>query len=256
MYESGNLQAMQITPDGKDVVAASGYPDVQAFRVSDLSPDGDYPAAAFADSLSIADDGTVATDTYDGSYKVLLFAPGGSSTPLYSYDFGDSSVVTNGVAITPDGNDLFAITSPNGPHGDNPTLNIITNPVQGPSTLSVTGPATDNKDGAITLTGTLGGASPYAGGQILQVTRVDPTNPDGVALPDVTTAADGSFTITDTPPKANVDTGTVTYQVSYAGDDYLAEAAPASQMAPVSSPLRWAVRAAADCSGVIRVPSA
>lgn len=41
--------------------------------------------------------------------------------------------------------------------------------------------------------------------------------PDGVALPDVTTAANGSFSFTDTPPDANVDTATVTYKVSYAG---------------------------------------
>ncbi len=50
------------------------------------------------------------------------------------------------------------------------------------------------------------------------MTRTDPAEPDGVALPDVTTAADGSFSITDTPPKLHANRGTVTYQVSYAGD--------------------------------------
>jgi hypothetical protein len=49
------------------------------------------------------------------------------------------------------------------------------------------------------------------------VTRVDSAHPSGVALPDVTTAADGSFSISDTPSV----TGTVTYQVSYAGDVHL-----------------------------------
>lgn len=45
------------------------------------------------------------------------------------------------------------------------------------------------------------------------MTRVDPANPSGTGLPDVTTAADGSFGIADTPPV----TGTFTYQISYAG---------------------------------------
>lgn len=50
------------------------------------------------------------------------------------------------------------------------------------------------------------------------MTRVDPANPSGTGLPDVTMAADGSFGIADTPPV----TGTFTYQVSYAGGVHLA----------------------------------
>jgi hypothetical protein len=42
------------------------------------------------------------------------------------------------------------------------------------------------------------------------VTRTDPSDPGGLALPDVTTAADGTFTFTDTPPKSNGDSSTVT----------------------------------------------
>ena len=54
------------------------------------------------------------------------------------------------------------------------------------------------------------------------MTRTDSAEPDGVALPDVITAADGSFTITDTPPKMHANQGIVTYQFSYAGDPHLA----------------------------------
>ena len=53
------------------------------------------------------------------------------------------------------------------------------------------------------------------------MTRTDSAEPDGVALPDVTTAADGSFTITDTPPKMHANQGVVTYQFAYAGDPHL-----------------------------------
>lgn len=217
---ASNLESMQITPDGKDVVVASGYPYYhQVFQVSNLSADGEYPTTNYPNSVSISGDGTIAAGTDAGSNEVFVFAPGGS-TPLNTYNFGPNWLASDGVALTPDGSELFAITSP-GPYGANPTLNIITGPEQAPSTLSLTGPATAKRGQAITLTGTLGGPSPYTGGQTLQVTRIDPANPGGVALPDLTTAANGSFSITDTPPKANVDTGTVTYQVSYAGDAHL-----------------------------------
>jgi hypothetical protein len=46
---------MQITPDGKDVVIASGAPYYQqVYRVSDLSPDGTYPTTYYPNSVSIA----------------------------------------------------------------------------------------------------------------------------------------------------------------------------------------------------------
>jgi hypothetical protein len=104
-----------------------------------------------------------------------------------------------------------------GGYGGPPTLNIITQQV--PSTLSLTGPAMVVPEQPITLTGTLGGPSADIGGQPLQMVRTDKAHPNGVTLPDVTTAANGTFKITDTPPRGTV--GTVTYQVSYAGDGQL-----------------------------------
>lgn len=234
------LGTMQIAPDGKDLVVASASPRYhQILQVSDLSEIGEYPASAgFPVAASISGNGTVAAgaqdSVYDGSAwdsEVSLFAPGGGS-PLNTYVFGtpgSTYLASDGVAITPDGSDLFAVTSD--VYQDNPALNVIADPAQGPSTLSLTGPATARKAQAITLTGTLGGTSPYAGGQALTVTRTDPADPNGVALLDVTTAADGSFTITDTPPKFNADSGIVTYRVSYDGDPYLT---PSSASASVT----------------------
>ncbi len=146
-----------------------------------------------------------------------MFAPGGS-TPLNTYDFGDNWLADDGVALTPDGTKLFAVTMAGG-YGGPPTLNIIPNPEQATSTLSLTGPAKVRPGQAITLSGTLGGPSPYTGGQTLHVTRTDKADPGGLTLPDLTTAADGSFSITDTPPRGT--TGTVTYQVSYNGGLHL-----------------------------------
>jgi hypothetical protein len=220
---AGFVDSLAVTPDGKDVVLASGGPSyAQVYRTSDLSADDAYHppgAPGDLDSVSISGDGSVAVGTFALVNSVSVFASGGS-TPLNTYNFGSNWVYSDGVALTPDGSDLFAVTSAT--FGGAPTLNIIPEPEQVPSSLGLAGPASAKVDQAITLTGALGGTSPYTGGQTLQVTRFDPANPGGVALPDVTTAADGSFSITDTPPKVtNTDTGTVTYQVSYAGDVHL-----------------------------------
>jgi hypothetical protein len=133
--------------------------------------------------------------------------------------YSSNTLANDGLAITPDGSDLFAVTAD--PIGDNPELAIIPDPAQAASTLSLSGPATAKEHRPITLTGLLGGPGAYAGGQTLTVTRTDPDG-TSTALPDVTTAADGSFSVTDTLPKDV--TGGVAYQVSYAGDAHLAPA--------------------------------
>jgi hypothetical protein len=219
-----NLQSMQITPDGSELVTASASSYEQVYKVSDLSYDGEYPTGAFPDSVSISADGTVAAGTYSVNNEVLVFAPGGS-TPLNTYGFGSNWPATNGVALTPDGSELFVVTTVNG-SGSNPTLNIIPGPERAPATLSLTGPATARRGQVITLSGTLGGPSSDVGGQVLAVTRIDPAHPNGVTLPPVTTAADGSFSFTDKAPGTRgQDESTVTYQVAYAGDTHLSPAA-------------------------------
>lgn len=214
-YDAANLGDLQITPDGKDVVVASGVPYYhQVFRVSDLSPDGIYPTNSGPNSVSISGDGSVAGGA---SNEIYVFPPGGS-TPLNTYSFWPNWLPDHAIALTPDGTELFAVTLAGG-FGGAPTLNIVPNPEQATSTISLTGPTRVRPGQAITLSGTLNGPSPYTGGQTLSVTRTDKADPGGITLPEVTTAADGSFSITDTPPRATI--GTVTYQVSYAGDFHL-----------------------------------
>jgi hypothetical protein len=211
------------TPDGKDVLTSSG----QVLRVSDLSADGDYPIPFAGNSVSMASDGTVAVGmTGDNSSGVYLFAPG-ESTPQTTYypASNGEDLATDGVALTPDASKLFAVTDLAGTNAL-PTLNIVSDPAQVGSALTLDGPGMTVKYGQPinltgTLTGTMYGSSVYTAGQSLTVTRFDPADPNGVALPDVTTAADGSFSFTDTPPKLNADKGTITYQVSYAGDVHL-----------------------------------
>jgi hypothetical protein len=220
------LTGMQITPDGQDVVVATS-PAQTIFQVSDLSVVGTFTVAPNAAQVAFASDGTVAAGTsriINGQRiaGVSLFAPGGS-TPLNTYNLGAFPPL--GLALSPDVSVLFAVAvglSGPPPHNTHFVLHIITDPAQTPSTLTVTGPAAAVKHNVpVTLTGTLGGVAPYTGGQTLTVTRTDSAEPDGVALPDVTTAADGSFTLTDTLPKLHANQGVVTYQFSYAGDPLL-----------------------------------
>lgn len=79
-------------------------------------------------------------------------------------------------------------------------------------TATLQAPAAAERGTPLGLSGALSSQVPFAAGQSVQVSRTDA---DGVTgLPDVAVAADGSFTVADTPP----DAGAVTYTVSYAGD--------------------------------------
>lgn len=219
---TSNLRDLAITPDGKDVVTASGAPyQHQVFKVADLSADGQYNSAAYPDSVAIGRDGTVfaGSDNYYGT-SLFVFAPGNPNAIASYTPAPYTDQAPAGVAVTPDESELFAVTT--NVYGNDVTLNIIPNPAQVSSTLSLAGPATAKHGDTVTFTGSLGGPSSLVGGQTLKVTRTDPADPNGVTLPSVTTAADGSFSFSDTAPKTpGQDTSKVTYQVSYAGTAHL-----------------------------------
>lgn len=141
LYEASNLRSMHITPDGKDVVLASGAPYYQEiYQVSDLSADGTYATTNYPTSVAIAGDGTVAAGTCcgyqangDTTNEIFMFAPG-SSTPLNTIGFGNFPLQNDGAALTPDGSLLFAVTV-----DFSPMLNIIPDPEQsGPHSTSTT----------------------------------------------------------------------------------------------------------------------
>jgi hypothetical protein len=214
----GPLESLQITPDGNDVVVASYFPyDEQVLKVADLSSDGEYDTTYYPKATAIGADGMVFGGSDDYNTAVYAFAPGNSS-PIATYTAA-TELALDGLAVTPDDSELFVIST----DAAGPVLTTIPNLAQVSSTLSVTGPATARHGDTVTFSGTLGGPSAYVGGQTLTVTRIDPSHPNGVTLPSVTTAADGSFSFTDTAPKTTgQDSSTVTYQVSYAGDAHLA----------------------------------
>ncbi|WP_046727704.1 hypothetical protein [Streptomyces humi] len=214
-----NLGDLQVTPDGKDVVVASGAPYYhQVFKTSDLNEDGKYTTTAYPNSVAIAPDGTVAGGSfawYDPD--VYIFHPG-SSEAVRSYDFpntghssGADTLATGGLAWAPDASRLFAVTSND---ADVYSLREYDAPAKAAGTLTVNAPASATRAKQLTVTGKLSSTVALPAGTQLAVTRTDLESPNGKALPAVTVKADGTYSFTDTPPAG----GKVTYQVTYAGD--------------------------------------
>ncbi|WP_435284815.1 hypothetical protein [Streptomyces koelreuteriae] len=108
----GNLQDLAVTPDGQDVVTASGAPYYQAvYKVTDLSANGRYVTNTYPNAVDIAPNGTIAAGTYSWyDPDVHVFKPG-VPTPLRQYDFPNSDTLAPaGLAWAPDASRLFALS--------------------------------------------------------------------------------------------------------------------------------------------------
>jgi Bacterial Ig-like domain (group 3) len=251
------LQSFQITPDGQDVVIASGYPYYQQiYQVSDLAAVGSYPTTNYPNSVSISDDGYVAAGTSSGTNAIFMFAPGGS-TPVNTYDFGSNWLAADGAALTPDGTELFAVTLAGGPTGA-PTLNIIPNPEQPephPTSTEVTcSPSTAVIGQATSCTATV--TDPATSGSTTPTGTVTFTSDtsDGIlsgggscTLSPTSTSGQASCSVSYTP--GQVGSGTHTITASYGGDG--SHVASSGQVT-VSVTLR-ATATALSCSKVLPV---
>jgi hypothetical protein len=226
LYDAANLSSMAITPDGTDVVLASGSPYYQQiYQVSDLASVGTYPTTNYPDSVSISGDGSVAAGTDSGTNAIFMFAPGGT-TPLNTYNFGSNWLAADGAALTPDGTELFAVTLAGGPTGA-PTLNIIPDPEQtapdptttgltcSPATVAIgqptscTATVTDTAaSGATTPTGTVAFTSDTSGGNF--------SGSGSCTLAATSTAGQASCSVSYTPGQTGSGTQTITG--NYGGD--------------------------------------
>ncbi|OUC97031.1 Ig-like domain-containing protein [Streptomyces swartbergensis] len=226
----GNLQDLAVTPDGRDVVTASGAPYYQpVYRLTDLSANGKYVTNTYPNAVDIAPNGDVAAGTFSWyDPDVHVFKPG-TSIPLKQYDFpntgnssGADTLAPAGLAWAPDESKLFAISE-----NDNNvySLRILDAPTKTSTTLTANAPATATRAKSLTLTGTLSSSAAFPTGTKVSVTRTDDESPSGKPLGTATVAADGSYSFTDTPPAG----GKVTYRVTYAGDaDHAGATASAS----------------------------
>ncbi|WP_051951206.1 YncE family protein [Actinacidiphila yeochonensis] len=211
---TGSITDMAITPDGKDLVTASGAPYVQqVFKLADLSPDGTYPTGPYPDAVAIAPDGTVAAGIDPAFDDDLYVFAQGQTTPEQTYAL-EARVLPDGLAWDPSGKLLFALTSTG---YDAPiSLQVIgsTSTPAAPSTLTITAPATAPKGQALTLKGTLTSTASIPSGSEVTLTRTDSAHPDGTVVTTVPVKADGVWKAADIP----LVKGTAVYRVDYAGD--------------------------------------
>ncbi|MFF2007467.1 Ig-like domain repeat protein [Streptomyces sp. NPDC058195] len=217
--DGGNLRDLALTPDGSQVVVASGYPyKHQAYKTSDLTPGTSYPSNAYPNAVDIAPDGTVAAGI-DGWYEpdVYIYKQD-AAKPVRTYDFpntgnssGSDTLVPAGLAWAPDSSRLFAVTANS---AGVRSLRVLTEALKSPTTVTVKAPAKSPLNKKLTVTGKVSSAGAFPAGTKATVTRTDIESPKGKALPAVTLKPDGSFSFTDTPTAG----GQVTYKVTYAGD--------------------------------------
>lgn len=214
-----NLHDLALTPDGSQVVVASGAPyHHQVYRTSDLTPGTSYPSDAYPNAVDIAPDGTVAAGI-DGWYEPDVYVYKQDTTkPVRTYDFpntgnssGADTLEDAGLAWAPDTSRLFAVTVNS--YGVR-SLRVLTDAVKSATTVTVNAPAKSERGKKLTVTGRVKSEGAFPVGAKATVTRTDIESPKGKTLPAVTLKSDGSFSFTDTPTAG----GQVTYKVSYAGD--------------------------------------
>lgn len=216
---AGNLRELDITPDGKEVITASGAPYVHAaFSTTDLSPVVEYRSTSYPVAVDVAPNGAVAGGT-DSSYDpdVHVFSHG-SPTSVRTFDFpntgtssGGDLLVTGALAWAPDSSRLFAVS-------ENSlgvfSLRVLGEPTKSLPTVTVSAPASATRAKALTVTGKITASVAVPVGTKLTVTRTDLEYPKGKALPAVVTKGGGAFSFADTTSAG----GNVTYKVAYAGD--------------------------------------
>ncbi|MFF5082102.1 YncE family protein [Actinoplanes sp. NPDC000266] len=147
----------------------------------------------------------------------IAISPAGSELPVEQYVAPGGEEVTH-VAWEPGGDRLFALSRSGQQvkfypiHGSEPVRPALT----------VKAPVVANRGAALDVTGTIN-----VPGAVVSLSRTDLTSPNGTGPVDSAVAdAQGRFTLTDSPPAG----GTVTYKVTYQGDD---THAPASATASV-----------------------
>ncbi|MGC4110862.1 MAG: hypothetical protein QM747_10650 [Nocardioides sp.] len=105
-----NLGDFAVTPDGQDLIVASGAPYYhQVFSTADLSDDGSYTTSNYPDAVAINQDGQVVAGI-DGIYsKDIWLFDAGATKPFKTVAFADGDYLQpRGLAFT--GKSVFAVT--------------------------------------------------------------------------------------------------------------------------------------------------
>lgn len=203
-----------MTPDGANVLVVThdrDYPIV--FSVADMSEVGYYNSSVDTTLIAIRPDGAVVTGTPTGILDA--FAIGGTPKVWTSYDgLGEPGLEVHDLAWAPDGRRVYTVSD------DwsiiQPVLRVLVPPPLQTSITAdlLTWPVLVRQP--MTIAGRLHPEdNTQPGAQTLRVTRQD--RKGTVALPDLQTAADGTFRLTDRPRT----TGETTYTFQFDGTDVL-----------------------------------
>ena len=227
---------LAVVPGGSQFIMACASPQNAHYLYStaDLSQQGSYASTAWPTAVALDASGDVAAGSqgYTSAPDLFLYHAGGG-TPLQTYNLSGSNTLTGllarGLAWSADGSKLFAVletTTTSASQSNTYSLRVIDYPALARSSLSLTGPSNADPGKAVTLTGslTLGTGTAPPTGTTITVTRSVPGGADRTF--SLATAADGSFSLTDTPPAM----AQYTYTASYAGDGTYA---PATASQPV-----------------------
>ncbi|MEU1678444.1 hypothetical protein ABZ422_05060 [Micromonospora zamorensis] len=203
-----NLRELVVTPDGSQVIGAYGSSATHiGYDTTTLAEVRHYGAGpGRPDAVTISPDGRYLAGGRDGSPELIVHTLA-SGAPVNQADSLDGAVVEGSLAFL--GTDVFGLVYDR----DSERYHLwravdVTLPK---SAISLTGPESATALDPMTVTGRLtlaDGAAP--GVQRLDVTRILPD--DSRTALSATTAADGTFTITDTPPVS----GEIRYEVSWA----------------------------------------
>jgi hypothetical protein len=212
-----SVSEFTVTPDGSAVIAATPgeyqfTTKLGRYSTADLSEQGQYAVPGQVVGIAVEPDGRVAT--YSDDHGIAYFAPGEYAPRWVVYhDYAPGlDPAHRGIAIGAPGrlylvqkmisNSMMALTT------------VDATPVG--TSLAVEGPFFAYVKKPVTFSGVLSTADGTATGvRTVRVTRTDPRGT--TVLPDVLTAADGSFTVTDKPRVV----GETTWTFRFAGTERL-----------------------------------
>lgn len=212
--KGGFYKDAALTPDGQNVVVAGpGNRALTEYRLSDLEQVRTYPVASEPETVSIAEDGTVAATVLDtddlGDTYVFSTDP---TRPPSVRNLSSNWMPWFGHSMnwSHDGAKLFVLTGSDG----STEFHSVDAPRTYVTTLTVDAPATAARAKPLTVKGVLRTGLALPAGTPLTVTRTDVQSPNGKVLGAKPLGAGGKYSFTDTPPAG----GPVKYTVTYAGD--------------------------------------
>ncbi|MFF9822328.1 hypothetical protein ACF1GZ_00815 [Streptomyces albidoflavus] len=116
----GSLVGLTLTPDGKSLLATGGYPYHHlSLALDSLEVDHVYPTVAYPNASAVSARGAVAAGVNNSWGEDVYLFRQGESEPYRVVDLAPgtgSYLRANGLAWSPDGTRLFAVTGTDGPH--------------------------------------------------------------------------------------------------------------------------------------------